>query len=48
MALTDCDLATEEGRKKFLDQNMIGTCKNFTSEAIRLALSIIDNRRQKI
>jgi C_GCAxxG_C_C family probable redox protein len=42
MQLIHCDLATEEGRQKFLDENIIVTCKNFTSEATRLALSIID------
>jgi C_GCAxxG_C_C family probable redox protein len=42
LQLIDCDLGTEEGRKKFLDANIITTCKNLTSEATRMALSIID------
>ncbi len=42
--LTGCDLATEEGRKKFLDENLIVTCKNFTAEATRMALAIIDEK----
>lgn len=43
--LIDCDLSTEEGRKKFLDGNVVATCKNFTSEATRMALMIIDEKR---
>lgn len=42
--LIDCDLSTEEGRKKFQDGNVIVTCKNFTSEATRMALAIIDEK----
>ncbi len=45
LKLIDCDLATEEGRNKFIEQNVIVTCKNFTSEAIRMALSIIDEKK---
>lgn len=42
--LIDCDLATEEGRKKFLDENLIVTCKNFTAEATRMVLAIINEK----
>lgn len=42
--LISCDLATEEGRRKFIDENIIETCKNFTCEATRIALSIIGER----
>lgn len=45
MTLIDCNLATEEGRKKFIDQNVIATCKNFTVEAIRIVLSILDETK---
>lgn len=44
MQLIGCDLGTEEGRNKFLDENIILICKNFTSEATRMALSIIDEK----
>ncbi len=44
MQLIDCDLATEEGRKKFLDGNIVVTCKNFTCEATRMVLSIINEK----
>jgi len=44
MQLIDCDLLTEEGQKKFLNENIIATCKNFTCEATRIALSIIDEK----
>jgi len=44
LQLIHCDLATEEGRQKFLDENVIATCKNFTVEATRLALAIIDEK----
>jgi len=45
LKLIDCDLATEEGRKKFIDQNVIITCKNFTSEAIRIVFAILDEKK---
>ena len=46
LKLIDCDLATEEGRKQFLDQNRIVDCKGFTSEAIRIVESILDEKKQ--
>ena len=42
--LINCDLSTEEGRKKFQDGNIVVTCKNFTCEATRMVLSIIDEK----
>ncbi len=44
LELIQCDLATEEGRKKFIDENLIVTCKGFTAEAIRMVLSILDEK----
>jgi C_GCAxxG_C_C family probable redox protein len=44
MQLIDCDLGTEEGRKKFVGENVITTCKNFTSEATRMVLAILDEK----
>ena len=43
--LIDCDLSKEEDRKKFLDENLVVTCKNFTAEATRIALAIINEKR---
>jgi C_GCAxxG_C_C family probable redox protein len=40
--LTGIDLGTEEGRKKFLSDNMIEQCRNYTEEATRMAVSIIE------
>jgi C_GCAxxG_C_C family probable redox protein len=42
--LINCDLGTEEGRQKFTTDNIIVTCKNFTTEATRMVLSIIDEK----
>jgi C_GCAxxG_C_C family probable redox protein len=44
MKLIDCDLATEEGRKKFIEENVLVTCKKFTRETIRKVLSILNAR----
>ena len=44
MQLIDCDLSTEEGRHKFLTENIIVTCKNFTCEATRMALALINEQ----
>ena len=44
LQLIQCDLATEEGRKKFINENIVETCKNFTCEATRMALSIINEQ----
>mgnify|MGYP001770070194 CR=1 FL=1 len=41
--LIHCDLATEDGRKKFIDENIIVTCQGYTTEAARMALSVIDD-----
>ncbi len=40
--LTGVDLATEEGRKQFYQANLIERCKNFTEEATRMAMSLIE------
>jgi hypothetical protein len=42
--LTGVDLATEEGRKQFYKNNMIEQCKNFTEEATRMAMTIIEDK----
>ncbi len=43
-ALIGLDLGTEEGLKKFLLENKIEQCKNFTEEATRIAMSIIEGK----
>jgi len=42
--LTGIDLGTEEGRKKFHSANMIEQCGDYTEEATRMAMSIIEER----
>ena len=42
--LIGLDLGTEEGRKKFLSENKSEQCKNFTEEATRIAMSIIEGK----
>jgi len=41
-ALIGLDLGTEDGRKRLLSENKVGQCKNFTEEATRIAMSIIE------
>lgn len=40
--LTDCDLGTEEGRKFFSDNKLVVNCHEYTEEATRMALSLIE------
>ena len=40
--LTGCDLGTEEGLSTFMTNNLIEQCKNYTEEATRMAMSIIE------
>lgn len=40
--LTGCDLGTEEGRNTFMSKNLIERCRNYTEEATRMAMSIIE------
>ena len=42
--LIGLDLGTEDGRKRFLSENKGGQCKNFTEEATRIAMSIIEGK----
>ena len=42
--LIGVDLGTEEGLKKFLSENKVEQCKNFTEEATRIAMSIIEGK----
>jgi C_GCAxxG_C_C family probable redox protein len=40
--LIGCDLGTEEGRHTFMSNNLIEQCRNYTEEATRMAMSIIE------
>jgi C_GCAxxG_C_C family probable redox protein len=40
--LTGCDLGTDEGRKTFMKNKLIGQCRNYTEEATRMAMTIIE------
>ena len=40
--LIGCDLGTEEGRHIFMSNNLIEQCRNYTEEATRMAMSIIE------
>jgi C_GCAxxG_C_C family probable redox protein len=43
--LTGCDLRTEEGKKAFIDGNKLEICLDFTEEATRLALEILEKQQ---
>lgn len=40
--LVGCDLGTEEGQKFFDDNNLVENCHEYTVEATRMALTLID------
>jgi C_GCAxxG_C_C family probable redox protein len=40
--LTGCDLGTDEGRKTFMKNKLIEQCRNYTEEATRMAMTIIE------
>ena len=42
--LTGVDLGTEESRKTFHSTNLIEQCKNYTEEATRMAMTIIEEK----
>ena len=41
--LIGCDLGTEEGQNTFKENNLVEQCKDFTEEATKIAMSIIQN-----
>jgi C_GCAxxG_C_C family probable redox protein len=45
--LIGCDLGTEEGRNTFRSNNLIENCRNYTEEATRMAMSIIEEESHK-
>jgi C_GCAxxG_C_C family probable redox protein len=40
--LTGCNFTTAEGRRRFLDDDIFGRCRNFTEEAARMAMTILE------
>ena len=45
--LVGCDLGTKEGRKVYDDNNLIQSCKVFTREAARMAMTLIVKSRSE-
>lgn len=43
--LVGCDLGTEEGQRKFKEGNLIEHCRNYTEEATRMVMVLIDGKR---
>jgi C_GCAxxG_C_C family probable redox protein len=46
--LTECDLGTPEGQKTFTDENIIERCLDYTEEATRMALTILQENNSEI
>jgi C_GCAxxG_C_C family probable redox protein len=42
--LTGCDLGTEEGHKRFEDNNIIERCRDYVQEATAVAMSLIEEK----
>ena len=42
--LIGCDLGTEEGQNTFKENNLVEQCKDYTEEATKMAMSIIEDR----
>ena len=42
--LIGCDLGTEEGQNTFKKNNLVERCKDYTEEATKMAMSIIEDR----
>jgi len=42
LELLDCDLGTQEGMEKYLDNNLWGKCKELTEEATGMAMSLLE------
>jgi C_GCAxxG_C_C family probable redox protein len=40
--LLDCDLGTQEGMEKYLDNDLGVRCREFTEEATRMAMSMLE------
>jgi len=41
--LTGCDLGTKEGMDSFMANKVMDKCKNYTEEATRIAMTIIED-----
>jgi len=45
--LLQCDLGTEEGQKKFREEELFNRCREFTSEAARITAEILESIEKK-
>jgi C_GCAxxG_C_C family probable redox protein len=45
--LTGVDLGTEEGQKRFKDENVMEKCKGYTEEGARMATTLIEELKAK-
>jgi C_GCAxxG_C_C family probable redox protein len=45
--LIGCDLGTEEGQNTFKENKLVERCKDYTEEATKMAMSIIEDLKQK-
>ncbi len=46
--LIGCDLGTEEGQNTFKSNNLIEQCRDYTQEATRMVMLIIEETSQNI
>lgn len=44
--LTGLDLGTEEGRKRFVSENMIEQCRKYAEEAARMVMLVIEEKSE--
>jgi len=44
--LIGCDLGTEEGQNTFKSNNLIEQCRNYTEEATRMVMLILEEKSQ--
>ena len=42
--LIGCDLGTEQGQNTFKENKLVERCKDYTEEATKMAMSIIEDR----
>jgi hypothetical protein len=43
--LIGCDLGTEEGQKHFRENDLSQQCRNYTEEATRMAMILLESKR---
>ena len=45
--LTGCDLGTKEGQEKFISEGMRDKCRQYTEEATKIAITVIDDEEKR-